>query len=246
MKKPTPKKSSARAVLARLFGASATGIAIEKSVLTGYAMVDGRKVCVIGTCDGTYIDNEAALRLAAHVIQCIERQPKTPIVMLVDSAGQEPNRVAEMLGLASYFGHLLSCLELARRKGHKLLTVATGQAVGGAFLCYGMFADRIYALDSASVGLMPIAAMSAVTKIPAPVLEKLSKTMPSLEFGAAPFALLGGVEEVWSEKDDVPAKLAQALANSSTEDNRAELGKKRGGRKLALDIRQKVLAESAR
>ena len=246
MKKPTPKKPSARAVLARLFGASATGIAIEKSVLTGYAMVDGRKVCVIGTCDGTYIDNEAALRLAAHVIQCIERQPKTPIVMLVDSAGQEPNRVAEMLGLASYFGHLLSCLQLARRKGHKLITVATGQAVGGAFLCYGMFADRIYALDSASVGLMPIAAMSAVTKIPAPVLEKLSKTMPSLEFGAAPFALLGGVEELWSETDDIPAKLANAIATSTTEDNRAELGKKRGGRKLALDIRKKVLAESAR
>ena len=126
-----------------------------------------------------------------------------------------------MLGLASYFGHLLSCLELARRKGHKLITVATGQAVGGAFLCYGMFADRIYALDTASVGLMPIAAMSAVTKIPAPVLEKLSKTMPSLEFGAAPFALLGGVEEVWSANDDVEAKLAAAIAASSTEDNRA-------------------------
>lgn len=246
MKKPTPKKPSARAVLARLFGDTVEGIDIEKSVLTGYAAVDGKKVCVIGTCDGTYIDNGAALRLAAHVIECIEKQPKTPIVMLVDSAGQEPNRVAEMLGLASYFGHLLSCLELARRKGHKLITVATGQAVGGAFLCYGMFADRIYALDSASVGLMPIAAMSAVTKIPAAVLEKLSKTMPSLEFGAAPFALLGGVEEVWSADDDVQAKLASAIARSSTADNRAELGKKRGGRKLALDIRQRVLAQSAR
>lgn len=246
MKKPTPKKPSARAVLARLFGDTVEGIDIEKSVLTGYAAVDGKKVCVIGTCDGTYIDNGAALRLAAHVIECIEKQPKTPIVMLVDSAGQEPNRVAEMLGLASYFGHLLSCLELARRKGHKLITVATGQAVGGAFLCYGMFAYRIYALDSASVGLMPIAAMSAVTKIPAAVLEKLSKTMPSLEFGAAPFALLGGVEEVWSADDDVQAKLASAIARSSTADNRAELGKKRGGRKLALDIRQRVLAQSAR
>jgi malonate decarboxylase gamma subunit len=85
-----------------------------------------------------------------------------------------------------------------------------------------------------------------VTKIPAPVLEKLSKTMPSLEFGAAPFALLGGVEEVWSASDDLPAKLAAAIAASSTEDNRAELGKKRGGRKLALDIRKKVLADSAR
>jgi len=236
------KKPSSRTLLSMLFGPSAKDVSVNKSVLTGYAAPGGTRVCVIGTCDGTYIDNAAALRLAAHVIACVEKSPKTPIVMLVDSAGQEPNRVAEMLGLASYFGHLLSCLELARRKGHKLITVATGQAVGGAFICYGMFGDRIYALDSASVGLMPVEAMSAVTKIPVPVLRKLSRTMPSLEFGAKPFALLGGVEEVWSAKDDVQARLAKAIAQASTDDNRAALGKKRGGRKLALDIRNKVLA----
>jgi len=70
--------------------------------------------------------------------------------------------------------------------------------------------------------------------------------MPSLEFGAEPFALLGGVEAVWSAKDDVQSKLAKAIAAATTEDNRAELGKKRGGRKLALDIRKKVLAAAAR
>ncbi len=240
------KKPSSRALLARLFGPSARGIIVEKSILTGYAEVAGARVCVFGTADGTYVDNEAALRLAAHVIECVEKYPKTPIVMLVDSAGQEPNRVAEMLGLASCFGHLLSCLELARRKGHKLITIATGQAVGGAFICYGMFGDRIYALDTASVGLMPVEAMSAVTKIPVPTLRKLSRTMPSLEFGARPFALLGGVEEVWSTKDDLQPKLAKAIANAATDDNRAELGKKRGGRKLALDIRKKVLAAAAK
>ena len=198
-------KSSSRALLARLFGASAKGLSNEQSILPGYADVAGTPVCVLGTCDGVYIDNEAALRLASHVIDCIERHPRLPIVMLVDSAGQEPNRVAEMLGLASCFGHLLTCLELARRKRHKLITVATGKAIGGAFICYGMFADRIYALDSASVGLMPVEA-----------------------------------------KDDVQAKLAQAIATATTEDNRAELGKQRGGRKLALDIAKKVLAAASR
>ncbi|MBY0321667.1 MAG: hypothetical protein K2X72_23295 [Reyranella sp.] len=239
-------KSTVRPLLAKLFGPSAKGISTDQSILTGYATVAGTSVCVIGTGDGVYIDNAAALRLASHVIECIERHPRMPIVMLVDSAGQEPNRVAEMLGLASCFGHLLTCLEVARRKRHKLVTIATGKAIGGAFICYGMFADRIYALDSASVGLMPVEAMSAVTKIPVPVLRKLSKTMPSLEFGAHPFALLGGVQEVWPAKGDVQARLAKAIAAASPEDNRAELGKKRGGRKLALDIRKKVLAAAAR
>lgn len=233
-------------LLEKFFGASAKGIAVKDKLMTGYAEVAGQKVCVFGTCDGTYIDNAAALRFAAHVIDCIENHRKIPIVMLVDSAGQEPNRTAEMLGLASYFGHLLSCLQLARQNGHKLITIATGKAIGGAFICYGMFGDRIDALDSASVGLMPIEAMSAVTKIPAPVLEKLSKTMPSLEFGAKPFALLGGVEEVWKVSDDYAAKLAAAIASASTEDNRAALGKKRGGRKMALDVRDRVLAETAK
>lgn len=234
------------ALLQKFFGKSGSAITVKDSLLTGYARVGNQEVCVIGTCDGTYINNAAALRLAAHILDCVENRPKLPIVMLVDSAGQEPNRTAEMLGLASYFGHLLSCLQLARQNGHKLVTVATGKAIGGAFICYGMFGDRIDALDSASVGLMPIEAMSAVTKIPAPVLEKLSRTMPSLEFGAKPFSLLGGVEEVWSKTDDYAAKLAQAIAAASPADNRAALGKKRGGRKLALDVRNRVLAETAR
>lgn len=237
-------KSTVRPLLAKLFGTSARGLSTDQSIITGYAAVAGTPVCVIGTGDGVYIDNAAALRLASHVIDCMDRHPRMPIVMLVDSAGQKPNRVAEMLGLASCFGHLLTCLEVARRKRHKLITIATGKAIGGAFICYGMFADRIYALDSAS-GLMPVEAMSAVTKIPVPVLRKLSKTMPSLEFGAHPFALLGGVQEVWPAKGDVQARLAKAIATASPEDNRAELGKKRGGRKLALDIRKRVLAAAA-
>ena len=240
------KNTSASDLLARFFGESAKGVAVQDSLLTGYAKVGGKDVAVIGTCDGTYINNAAALRLAAQVIDCIENHPQAPIVMLVDSAGQEPNRSCEMLGLASYFGHLLSCLQLARQNGHKLITIATGKAIGGAFICYGMFGDRIDALESASVGLMPIEAMSAVTKIPVPTLAKLSAMMPALEFGAKPFALLGGVQEVWTASDDFPAKLAAAIAAATTEDSRAALGKKRGGRLLALDVQNHVLAESGK
>lgn len=233
-------------LLRRLFGESAKGIRVEDSLLTGYASVGGQPVAVIGTADGTHIDNAAALRLAKHVIACVATRRRMPIIMLVDSAGQEPSRACEMLGLASYFGHLLTCLHVAREQGHRLITVATGQAVGGAFVCYGMFGDRIYALDSASVGLMPIEAMSAVTRIPVARLQQLARTMPALQFGAAPFALLGGVEAVWSAKDDLPARLAEAIAGATTEDDRAALGKRRGGRPLALDIRNRVLAETAR
>jgi malonate decarboxylase gamma subunit len=233
-------------LLQRFFGASAAQLGISNRLLTGYATVDGRDVCVMGTVDGTYINDKAALHLAAHVIDCVRSKPGLPIVMLVDSAGQEPNRTAEMLGLPIYFGHLLTCLEVARQAGHKLVTVATGKAIGGAFICYGMFGDAIYAVETASVGLMPVEAMSAVTKIPVATLEALSKTLPALEFGAEPFAQLGGVKEVWPVDAGLAKRLSAAIAEATPEDTRAELGKQRGGRPQAFDVQQRVLAESLR
>lgn len=226
----------------KFFGDSAAALSTENQIITGYAKLAGTEVCVMGTADGTYIDNAAALRLADHVLDCVQKHPGTPIVMFVDSSGQEPNRTAEMLGLAGYFAHLLACLEVARAAGHKLITVATGKAIGGAFICYGMSADGIYALDTASVGLMPVEAMSAVTKIPVDTLRELSQRMPALEFGAEPFAQLGGVLEVWKADADLPALLQKAIADASPEDRRAALGKERGGRKLAADVCTRVLA----
>lgn len=233
-------------ILSQFFGDSAAGITVTDHIATGYAKVGETEAAVIGTLEGTYINNAAALRLAAHVLDVVNSKPGIPILMLVDSAGQEPNRTAEMLGLPIYFGHLLTCLQVARNAGHKLITVATGKAIGGAFICYGMFADAIYALDSAQVGLMPVEAMSAVTKIPVATLQELSKKMPALEFGAEPFALLGGVQEVWPANGSLPELLTKAIATAESEDNRALLGKQRGGRTLAYDVRQRVLAESAK
>lgn len=233
-----------RQILKKFFGKTAGELSIDNKILTGYAGIGDQSVCVLGAVDGTYIDNEDALKLSNHVLDCIENHKGAPIVMLVDSEGQEPNRIAEMLGLANYFGHLLECLQLARKKGHKLITIATGKAIGGAFICYGMFADKIYALDTASVGLMPVEAMSAVTKIPVDTLRDLSQKMPALEFGAEPFALLGGVEAVWSSESDLSSELAQAIEDCTPEDTRALLGKKRKGRTQAFDVMNRVLADS--
>lgn len=233
-------------VLQKFFGDSTSSLAVDKQIITGYASLQGKEVCVIGTADGTYIDNAAALQLSEQVLDCVKNHAGIPILMFVDSSGQEPNRTAEMLGLAGYFGHLLSCLEVARNNGHKLITVVTGKAIAGAFICYGMSGDSIYALDTASVGLMPVEAMSAVTKIPVKVLEDLSKRMPALEFGAEPFALLGGVREVWKLDADLPSLLVAAISEANSEDQRAALGKERGGRKFAADVRDRVLAEASK
>ncbi len=93
-------------------------------------------------------------------------------------------------------------------------------------------------------GLMPLAAMAVVTKLPEDRLRKLSKELPALEFGAEPFASLGGVRAVWPANADLGELLEKALRHPVQEDDRAQLGKQRGGRKLALDVLSRVLSES--
>jgi len=87
--------------------------------------------------------------------------------------------------------------------------------------------------------------MSAVTKIPVETLRELSKTLPALEFGAAPFAQLGGVLDVWPAGAGLEAKLDESIASAVLTDDRARLGKERGGRTLAWDVQQRVLSSTA-
>ena len=46
--------------------------------------------------------------------------------MLVDTGGQRLSRRDELLGINGYLAHLAKCLELARLRGHKLISLIYG------------------------------------------------------------------------------------------------------------------------
>jgi len=212
-------------------------------VIGGSASTALGEVTVIGSADKLEVGVEHALALAAAVLDSTRAHPQRPIVMLVDTAGQRPSRKDELLGINGYFGHLAQCLDLARRRGARLLTLVYGESVSGGFLAFGLMADAIYALPEAQVRVMDLRAMARVTKQPLEKLQALSKSSPVFAPGVENYVAMGAVEALW--QGDLAQALVAALQAPLHGDVRAQRGAERNGRLLAAPIAAEVAAGHA-
>ena len=213
-------------------------VTIDDYVACGVATTAIGDVTVIGTMDHVEIGVEHALALAAAVLQSTRDNPGRPIVMLVDTAGQRLSRRDELLGINGYLAHLAQCLEIARRRGARLVSLVYGEAVSGGFLSFGLMADEIFALTDAQIRVMNLKAMARVTKQPLERLEALSRTSPVFAPGVENYAAMGAVSAVWDS--NLSEHLVAALSTASVGDLRRQVGKARGGRALAADVAERV------
>ena len=163
-------------------------VAVNDSVLTGSAATEDGEVTVIGTADKLEVGVDHALALAETVLASTGAHPQRPIVMLVDTAGQRLARRDELLGINGYFAHLAQTLDLARRRGARLITLVYGESVSGGFLSFGLMADHIHALPDAQVRVMDLRAMARVTKQPLEKLQALSPEERAAPPGTTPSA----------------------------------------------------------
>jgi malonate decarboxylase gamma subunit len=213
---------------------------VEGERVVGTGRASSGEVAVIGTCGRAAIGVDLAFALAGDVLEVVTHHPGRPILLLVDTQGQRLSRRDELLGNAGYLAHLAKCLEVARRRGHRLLALVHGEAVSGGFLALGMIADQTYALADAQIRVMALPAMSRITGIPVERLEALCATSPIFGPGAAHYERLGAVEALWS--GDLAACLEKALASPDNTDRRRMLGAERGGRSAAREVVERVLA----
>lgn len=218
-------------------------ITVADSVLTGTATTDDGEVTVIGTTDKIEVGVDHALVLAETVLASTAEYPQRPIVMLVDTAGQRLARRDELLGINGYFAHLAQSLDLARRRGARLVTLVYGESVSGGFLSFGLMADHIHALPDAQVRVMDLRAMARVTKQPLEKLQALSQSSPVFAPGVENYVAMGAVQSVWH--GDLAQALLDALRSPADGDRRAQRGAERGGRTLAARVAAQVAAGDA-
>jgi len=234
---------SAQIVFDRLFGSSHHQVTVDGHYVQGKAKVGGTEVVVIGTWDKAAVDGALALRIADAILTVVtedEGRNKRPIVFIADTQGQALSRHEELLGLNGYFAHIARCVDLARRQGHRTVTVVHGEAVSGGFLSFGLLADHVFALPEAQVRVMDLRAMARVTKIPLEKLETLAKESPVFAPGAENYWRMGALEAIWSETDAWPRCLQEALSEAAGNDVRAERGLQRGGRLLAATVAERI------
>ena len=213
----------------------------DGDLLSGEGRCGMHTVAVIGTTNHTEVGVELALAMAVAVLAVIRNHPARPIVFLVDTSGQRLRHRDEMLGLNGYMAHLAKCVEMARRRGHAIISLVYEQALSGGFLANGMMADVCAALPEAEIRVMGLAAMARVTRISEERLTELSISSPVFAPGATNYLKMGGLDALW--EGDLSACLAKALEQVET-DHRRKLGLERGGRMLAEPVVQRVLASA--
>lgn len=218
-------------------------LAEEHSVVYGQAKLNKRSLHILGVKESTFLGAEQALILAEKVIAILESQSTDPVLLLVDVAGQQLTMRDEWLGMEQYFAHLLEALECLRKQGNPLVSLVCNQALGGAFIAYGLMADTILALPDAQLAVMWLEGIATITKIPLAQLQELSKTLPVFAPGVDNFYKLGGLHEI-VPVGELAEKIAGAIQQHGTPDMRALLGMERGGRTLAFPIINKAMSHS--
>jgi malonate decarboxylase gamma subunit len=222
----------------RLFGEQHV-IAADGDFLHGSVSFDGAPLTVVGTTNHAPIGVRVALAQARVVLDTVAKHPGRPILMLIDTQGQQLRRRDELLGINRAMAHLGLCEDLARRRGHRVIGLVYDQALSGGFITSGLIADACYALPEAEIRVMRIPAMARVTKLAPELLEALSQSNPVFAPGVQNYVAMGGVRALW--RGDLAACLREALAHTPTEDTRAVDGAERGGRRLAAAVAQRVL-----
>jgi malonate decarboxylase gamma subunit len=214
----------------------------KDNFLSGSAQSGEQTIAVLGTTEHAPIGIEIALAQARFVLATVREHPGRPILMLVDTQGQRLRHRDEMLGINSYMAHLGKCVELARRRGHKVIALVYDQALSGGFITSGLMADACYALPDATIRVMGLPAMARITKVPEERLVELAASNPVFAPGPENYLRMGGVQEIWS--GDLAAQLEQALDAAPDEDLRSVLGQARGGRKFAQRVIEAIMSDS--
>jgi malonate decarboxylase gamma subunit len=216
-------------------------ITADGAFLAGWGRNGETDFAIVGTTDHAEIGVDLALRMAQRVLATVREHPGRPILFLVDTTGQRLAHRDELLGINRYMGHLAKCVDLARRAGHRVLGLVYDQALSGGFLASAMMADLCAALPKAEIRVMNLAAMARVTRIAEERLRRLAAESPVFAPGAINYVRMGAIDALW--EGDLARALADMLVRAQPTDRRRDVGRDRGGRRLAAAIAERASRE---
>lgn len=227
--------------LLTLMFADSVRISEQDNIITGMANYADTEFAICGIVNEAPLDSHMNQYLAEFILTKIMSAPTTKFLILVDTAGQQTTRFAELSGLNRYIAHLAKTIHFARHNGARVFSLVHGKALGGAFIASGLNAEKIYALESSQIAVMWLEAMSKVTKIPLIQLQQLSQTSPIFAPGASNFVKLGVVEAILTTEQIMPQIIKDLAHEEPNIGSWRKLGFERGGRTLADKVVKDIL-----
>ncbi len=171
---------------------------------------------------------------------------KRPLVLIVDTPGNGPGKLEEIIGMNKATGAYQLALAEARHAGHPIIAMVIGRAISGAFLCHGLQADHILSLTSefgTMIHVMPLSSIARITRQDVERLSELSRSNPVFAAGPEFFWQLGGVEELIKTIPEMREAIVRHIGDvrrqkqdvgiqATGPQGRGLSGEERGGRKM--------------
>ena len=171
---------------------------------------------------------------------------KRPLVLIVDTPGNGPGKLEEIIGMNKATGAYQLALAEARHAGHPIIAMVIGRAISGAFLCHGLQADHILSLTSefgTMIHVMPLSSIARITRQDVERLSELSRSNPVFAAGPEFFWQLGGVEELIKTIPEMREAIVRHIGDVRRQkqdvgiqvtgpQGRGLSGEERGGRKM--------------
>jgi biotin-independent malonate decarboxylase gamma subunit len=195
-----------RAWFERLTAGAKPIAGLPASVLAADASIDGhavRAVAVVPDPNGRFPrarNGEMGIDEGFGLATAVNGTPAgSAILAIVDVPGQSFGTREEAVGLQRALAASTNAYIRARRGGHPVLALVVGKAISGAFLCHGLQAGWIGALDDAGieVHVMSEAAVARVTRMERDDLARVAREVPATARDIRTFATLGGIDRLF-------------------------------------------------
>lgn len=207
---------------------------------------------------------EEAYKMAEAVYDTIaldrDKTPsaKRPILLIVDTPGNAPGKLEEIIGMNKATVSYQLALSEARKSGHPTVALVIGRAISGAFLCHGLHAGVVLCLAekyNTMVHVMPLTSIARIIKMPLEELRKHAVESPVFASGPVFVHRLGGINEIIEDIAQARAKIIEAInfqrrtfpaaeKNGIGPVGRMMLGIERGGRQALAQVMDKMRAET--
>ncbi|HTS54325.1 MAG TPA: biotin-independent malonate decarboxylase subunit gamma [Burkholderiales bacterium] len=123
---------------------------------------DSERPAFLGLLSGGVVGAEACWQLADVLFELHRSNPKSPILLVLDAAGHAATRREEASMLSAYLAHLSLTLGWLAQCGHEVSLWIAGAAAGAVYVAFAAPAERVSALHSARIRILPEAAVRRI------------------------------------------------------------------------------------
>lgn len=113
---------------------------------------------------GAPVDAVTCWTLSGWLLDVSTRHPVSPLVLILDSEGHAATVADERVLLADYLVHLSLSIAHASRRGHRSVLWIPGAASGASYVAFAAAVDRVSALPSARLAVLPPAAVRQIIR----------------------------------------------------------------------------------